>query len=104
MTLIVDVLEKVKRGLERAETEGAVNHEDAKASLGKWLALAWSPEASAARAARVAEVADAGAGPAAGRFQGTKLIMGFRADPRRAVLGAGVSVVRGRSRCRQCPG
>jgi len=32
------VLEKVKRGLERAETEGAVTHEDAKARLGKWLA------------------------------------------------------------------
>lgn len=32
------VLEKVKRGLERAEVEGAVSHEDAKARLGKWLA------------------------------------------------------------------
>ena len=32
------VLEKVKRGLERADTEGAVAHEDAKARLGKWLA------------------------------------------------------------------
>lgn len=32
------VLEKVKRGLERAETEGAVTHEDARARLGKWLA------------------------------------------------------------------
>ena len=32
------VLEKVKRGLERAETEGAVSHENAKARLGKWLA------------------------------------------------------------------
>lgn len=32
------VLEKVKRGLERAETEGAISHEDAKARLGKWLA------------------------------------------------------------------
>jgi len=31
------VLEKVKRGLHRAETEGAVSHEDAKARLGKWL-------------------------------------------------------------------
>lgn len=31
------VLEKVKRGLERVETEGAVSHEDAKARLGKWL-------------------------------------------------------------------
>lgn len=32
------VLEKVKRGLERAETEGTVSHEDAKARLSKWLA------------------------------------------------------------------
>jgi hypothetical protein len=32
------VLEKVKRGLERAGTEGAVSHEDAKARLSKWLA------------------------------------------------------------------
>ncbi len=32
------VLEKVRRGLQRAETEGAVSHEDAKARLGKWLA------------------------------------------------------------------
>ena len=31
------VLEKVKRGLQRAETEGSVAHEDAKARLGKWL-------------------------------------------------------------------
>ncbi|MGC2517647.1 MAG: hypothetical protein WA373_00860 [Burkholderiales bacterium] len=31
------VLEKVKRGLERADTEGAVSHEDAKARLSKWL-------------------------------------------------------------------
>lgn len=31
------VLEKVKRGLDRAETEGVVSHEDAKARLGKWL-------------------------------------------------------------------
>jgi hypothetical protein len=31
------VLEKVRRGLERAETEGAVSQEDAKARLGKWL-------------------------------------------------------------------
>jgi hypothetical protein len=30
------VLEKVRRGLERAETEGAVSQEDAKARLGKW--------------------------------------------------------------------
>ncbi|HEY7744449.1 MAG TPA: hypothetical protein VIA19_15515 [Burkholderiales bacterium] len=32
------VLEKVKRGLKRAETEGAISHEDAKTRLGKWLA------------------------------------------------------------------
>ncbi len=32
------VLEKVKRGIDRAETEGVVSHEDAKARLGKWLA------------------------------------------------------------------
>ena len=32
------VLEKVKRGIERAETEGTVFHEDAKARLNKWLA------------------------------------------------------------------
>ncbi len=32
------VLEKVKRGLERAGAEGAVSHEDAKARLSKWLA------------------------------------------------------------------
>ena len=32
------VLEKVKRGIVRAETEGTVSHEDAKARLGKWLA------------------------------------------------------------------
>lgn len=32
------VLEKVKRGLERAQTEGTVPHETAKARLGKWLA------------------------------------------------------------------
>ena len=32
------VLEKVKRGIERAKTEGAVSHEDAKARLNKWLA------------------------------------------------------------------
>jgi hypothetical protein len=31
------VLEKVKRGIERADTESAVSHEDAKARLGKWL-------------------------------------------------------------------
>lgn len=33
------VLEKVKRGLGRAETENAISHEDAKARLGKWLAV-----------------------------------------------------------------
>ena len=32
------VLEKVRRGLERVDTEGAVNHEDAKMHLGQWLA------------------------------------------------------------------
>jgi len=32
------VLEKVNRGLERADTEGAIAHEDAEARLGKWLA------------------------------------------------------------------
>jgi hypothetical protein len=32
------VLEKVKRGLERAESEGAIPHEEAKARLSKWLA------------------------------------------------------------------
>jgi hypothetical protein len=32
------VLEKVKRGIERAETEGTIPHEDAKARLSKWLA------------------------------------------------------------------
>jgi hypothetical protein len=32
------VLEKVKRGLERAESEGVISHENAKARLGKWLA------------------------------------------------------------------
>jgi len=32
------VLEKVKRGLERADTEGVLQHEDARARLGKWLA------------------------------------------------------------------
>jgi len=31
------VLEKVRRGQERARTEGAILHEDAKARLGKWL-------------------------------------------------------------------
>jgi len=32
------VLEKAKRGLERADNEGAVSHGDAKARLSKWLA------------------------------------------------------------------
>ena len=32
------VLDKIKRGLERAESEGAISHEDAKVRLGKWLA------------------------------------------------------------------
>ena len=32
------VLEKVKRGIDRAEIEGTVPHEDAKARLKKWLA------------------------------------------------------------------
>ena len=32
------VLEKVKRGIERAEAEGAVSHQEAKARLSKWLA------------------------------------------------------------------
>ena len=32
------VLEKVKRGIERAESEGTISHEQAKARLGKWLA------------------------------------------------------------------
>ena len=31
------VLEKVTRGLDRTETEGAISNEDAKARLGKWL-------------------------------------------------------------------
>jgi len=31
------VLEKVQRGLRRAETESVVAHGDAKARLGKWL-------------------------------------------------------------------
>jgi ribosomal protein S20 len=31
------VLEKVNRGLERAETEGVISHEAAKNRLGKWL-------------------------------------------------------------------
>ena len=32
------VLEKINRGIARADAEGAVSHEDAKARLGKWLA------------------------------------------------------------------
>lgn len=32
------VLEKVERGIERAQTEGAVPHEQAKQRLSKWLA------------------------------------------------------------------
>ncbi|MGH9755922.1 MAG: hypothetical protein ACREA2_24335 [Blastocatellia bacterium] len=31
------VLEKVRRGIERAETEGTVTQADAEARLGKWL-------------------------------------------------------------------
>ena len=31
------VLEKIKRGTERAETEGVLTHEQAKQRLGKWL-------------------------------------------------------------------
>ena len=33
------VLEKVKRGLRRADTESAMSHEDVKARLGKWLTV-----------------------------------------------------------------
>ena len=33
------VLETAKRGLERAETESAISHEDAKARLDKWLTV-----------------------------------------------------------------
>jgi predicted transcriptional regulator len=32
------VLEKVKRGLMRADSEGVISHENAKARLDKWLA------------------------------------------------------------------
>ena len=32
------VLEKVKRGLECAESEGAISHENARTRLSKWLA------------------------------------------------------------------
>jgi hypothetical protein len=31
------VLEKVKRGVNRAELEGAIKHEEVKERLGKWL-------------------------------------------------------------------
>ncbi len=31
------VLEKVKRGLQRAEGDGAISHEDARKRLGRWL-------------------------------------------------------------------
>lgn len=31
------VLEKVRRGMERADSEGASPHEDVKKRLGKWL-------------------------------------------------------------------
>jgi hypothetical protein len=31
------VLEKVKRGAERAENEGAISHEAVRRRLGKWL-------------------------------------------------------------------
>ena len=33
------VLEKVKRGLGRAENESAISHEEAKARLDKWLTV-----------------------------------------------------------------
>lgn len=33
------VLEKIKRGTERATTEGALTHDEAKQRLGKWLAV-----------------------------------------------------------------
>lgn len=32
------VLAKVKRALQRADSEGVISHQDAKARLGKWLA------------------------------------------------------------------
>ena len=32
------VFEKIDRGIARAESEGVVSHEDAKARLGKWRA------------------------------------------------------------------
>jgi hypothetical protein len=31
------VIEKIRRGAERAESEGALSHEDAKKRLGRWL-------------------------------------------------------------------
>ena len=31
------VLEKIRLGLKRAETEGAISHDDAKRRLSKWL-------------------------------------------------------------------
>ena len=31
------VLEKVKRGMERADSEGVIPHKDVKKRLGKWL-------------------------------------------------------------------
>ena len=31
------VLEKIQRGIERAEKEGSISHEDAKKRLSKWL-------------------------------------------------------------------
>lgn len=31
------VFEKIKRGLDRAESEGTISHEDATKRLGKWL-------------------------------------------------------------------
>ena len=31
------VLEKVRRGIERADKEGAITHDDAKKRLGQWL-------------------------------------------------------------------
>lgn len=33
----VYVLEKVKRGLDRADSEGVLSHEDAKQRLSRWL-------------------------------------------------------------------
>lgn len=33
------VLEKVKRGLQRVETDGVISHENVKARLEKWLAI-----------------------------------------------------------------